>query len=87
MRVKGWFPPMGPLTLSLLISQKGVSMGEQQEWSPWCLGDCHHGGGAVGDDGAKMMGENVGDSSRGRVVMTTQWWAGLCGGGRSWAAP
>lgn len=87
MRVKGWFPPMGPLTLSLLISQKGVSMGEQQEWSPWCLGDCHHGGGVVGDDGAKMMGENVGDSSRGRVVMTTQWWAWLCGGGRSWAAP
>jgi len=87
LRVKGWFPPMGPLTLSLLISQQGVSMGEQQEWSPWCLGDCHHGGGAVGDDGAKMMGENVGDSSRGRVVMTTQWWAWLCGGGRSWAAP
>lgn len=44
-------------------------------------------GGAVGDDGAKMMGEDVGDSGRGRVGMTTQWWAWLCGRGRSQAAP
>lgn len=79
--------PMGPLTLSLLISHKGVSVGEQQEWSLWCWGDCHHGGGAVGDDGVKMMGKDVGDSGRGRVGMTTRWWAWLYGGGRSRAAP
>lgn len=35
---QGLVPPTGPLTLSLLVSQKGVSMGEQQEWSPWLLG-------------------------------------------------
>ena len=42
---------------------------------------------AVGDDEGKMMGEDVSDSGRGRVGMTGQWWAWLCGGGRSWAAP